>query len=154
MNLKKWKGTDCWDRALVLWKKNLLGCGLTNFEKTGLYDASILYMIHQSSIWCIFPTRQLSNSLYTVMYLYHHPTFPQTLLWYSSELICCNFVTFFFEREAIPLCIPNLYNVLCTVNTQHTSRQDAIITIRLYLATCLGRKKAIFRPTKKNIKLQ
>jgi len=33
-----------------------------------------------------------------------------------------------------------LYNLLCTVNTQHTSRQDAIITIRLYLATCFGRK--------------
>jgi len=28
---------------------------------------------------------------------------------------------------------------LCVVNTQHTSRQDAIITIRLYLATCFGR---------------
>jgi len=33
------------------------------------------------------------------------------------------------------------YNILCTVNTQHTSRQDAIITIRLYLATCFGRKR-------------
>ena len=29
---------------------------------------------------------------------------------------------------------PNLYNILCTINTQYTSRQDAIITIRLYLA--------------------
>ena len=34
-----------------------------------------------------------------------------------------------------------LYNILCTVNIQHTSRQDAIITIRLYLATCFGRKR-------------
>ena len=34
-----------------------------------------------------------------------------------------------------------LYNILRTVNTQHTSRQDAIITIRLYLATCFGRKR-------------
>ena len=34
-----------------------------------------------------------------------------------------------------------LYNMLCTVNTQHTSRQDAIITIRLYLGTCFGRKR-------------
>ena len=33
----------------------------------------------------------------------------------------------------------DLYNILCTVNTQYTSRQDAIITIRLYLATCFGR---------------
>ena len=33
-----------------------------------------------------------------------------------------------FLREAIPLCISNLYNILCTVNTQHTSRQDAVIT--------------------------
>ena len=32
----------------------------------------------------------------------------------------------------------NLYNILCTVDTQHASRQDAIITIRLYLATCFG----------------
>ena len=35
----------------------------------------------------------------------------------------------------------NLYHILCTVNTQHTSRQDAIITIKLYLATCFGRKR-------------
>ena len=34
-----------------------------------------------------------------------------------------------------------LYNTLCTVNTQHTSRQDAIITVRLYLATCFGRDR-------------
>jgi hypothetical protein len=33
----------------------------------------------------------------------------------------------------------NLYNILHTVNTQHISRQDAIITVRLYLATCFGR---------------
>ena len=32
-----------------------------------------------------------------------------------------------------------LYNILCTANTQHTSRQDAIITVRLYLATCFDR---------------
>jgi len=37
--------------------------------------------------------------------------------------------------------ICRVYNTLCTVNTQHTSRQDAIITIRLYLATCFGRKR-------------
>ena len=30
---------------------------------------------------------------------------------------------------------------LRTVNTQHTSRQDAIITIRLYMAKCVGRKR-------------
>ena len=33
---KIWKGTDeeiCWDRALVLWEKNLLGRGLTKVEK-------------------------------------------------------------------------------------------------------------------------
>jgi len=44
-------------------------------------------------------------------------------------------------REAIPLCISNLYNILRTVNTQQTSRQDAIMTIRLYLATCFGRNR-------------
>ena len=32
-------------------------------------------------------------------------------------------------------------NILCTVNTQHASRQDAIITISLYLAKCFGRKR-------------
>jgi len=37
--------------------------------------------------------------------------------------------------------LSNLYNISCTVNTQHTSRQYAIITIRLYLATCFGRKR-------------
>ena len=33
---KIWKGIYvkiCWDRALVLWKKNLPGRGLTKFEK-------------------------------------------------------------------------------------------------------------------------
>ena len=34
-----------------------------------------------------------------------------------------------------------LYNILYTVNTQHTSRQDALIIIRLYLATCFGLKQ-------------
>ena len=46
-----------------------------------------------------------------------------------------------FFRVAIPLCISNLYNILRTVNTQHTSRQDAIITVRFYLAKCFGRKR-------------
>jgi len=32
--------------------------------------------------------------------------------------------------------------MLCTVNTQHASRQDEIITIRLYLATCFGRDRS------------
>jgi len=41
-------------------------------------------------------------------------------------------------REVIALCISDLCNILCTVNTQHTSRQDTIITARLYLATCFG----------------
>ena len=35
----------------------------------------------------------------------------------------------------------NLCNIVCTVNTQHTARQDAIITIGLYLATRFGRKR-------------
>jgi len=34
----------------------------------------------------------------------------------------------------------NKLYILCTVNTQHTSRQYALITVRLYLATCFGRK--------------
>ena len=34
-----------------------------------------------------------------------------------------------------------LYYIFCTVNIQHTLKQDAIITIRLYLATCFGRKR-------------
>jgi len=36
INLKKWKGIYekiFWDQALVLWKKNLPGRGLTKFEK-------------------------------------------------------------------------------------------------------------------------
>jgi hypothetical protein len=37
--------------------------------------------------------------------------------------------------------ILNLYNILCTVNTQYTSSQGAIIKIRLYLATCFGCKR-------------
>jgi len=45
-----------------------------------------------------------------------------------------------FERGH-PVVDIKLYNILCTVNTQHTSRQDAIITIRLYLATCFGRDR-------------
>jgi len=30
-----------------------------------------------------------------------------------------------------------LCNILCTINTQYKSRQDAIIKISLHLATCL-----------------
>jgi len=48
----------------------------------------------------------------------------------------------FFEGSSRCV-LSNLYNILCTVNTQHTSKQYAIITIRLYLATCLGR----YRPS-------
>jgi hypothetical protein len=33
-----------------------------------------------------------------------------------------------------------LCDILCTVNTERRARQDAIITIRLYLAACFGRK--------------
>jgi len=36
---KNWKSTDeyiCWERALVLWKKNLPGRGLTKVENTDL----------------------------------------------------------------------------------------------------------------------
>jgi len=33
------------------------------------------------------------------------------------------------------------YNIFYTINTQHISRQDAIITIRLCLATCFGRNR-------------
>ena len=44
--------------------------------------------------------------------------------------------------------------ILCTVNTQHTSRQEAIITIRLYLATCFGRKRPSSGQFKNNIKVQ
>ena len=50
-----------------------------------------------------------------------------------------------FTRSS-KLCLPSgpilhLYKILRTVNTQHTSRQDAVITIRLYLATCFGRER-------------
>ena len=47
---------------------------------------------------------------------------------------------FFLERPSHCV-LSNLYDILCTVNTEHTSRQDAIITIRLYLATRFGRKR-------------
>ena len=37
MKLKKWEVNYeqiCWDRALVLWKKNIPGCGPTEVEKS------------------------------------------------------------------------------------------------------------------------
>ena len=34
-----------------------------------------------------------------------------------------------------------LCNILCTVSTQHGARQDATITIGLYLAICFGSKR-------------
>jgi len=58
------------------------------------------------------------------------------------------------QREAIPLRISHLYNILCTVNTQYTSRQDAVITVRLYLATCFGRDRPSSGQLKKTIKVQ
>jgi len=38
------------------------------------------------------------------------------------------------QSNSRPTYVTELYNILCNVNTQHTSRQDAVITIRLYLA--------------------
>jgi len=46
MNLKKWKGIYeqiCWDRALVLLKKDLPGRGLTKVEKHCTKDPSLSY---------------------------------------------------------------------------------------------------------------
>jgi len=51
-------------------------------------------------------------------------------IWYTIYMI--------WEDKANKL---SLYNILRTVNTQHTSRQDAIITSLLYLATCFGCKR-------------
>jgi len=48
---KNWKGTDewiCWDRALVLWKKNLPGPGLTKVEG---HWASELTAAVQDAYW-------------------------------------------------------------------------------------------------------
>ena len=45
-----------------------------------------------------------------------------------------------------------LYNILCTVNTQHTTRQDPIITIRLYLATCFGRDRPSSGPPRTTLR--
>jgi len=51
-------------------------------------------------------------------------------------------ITFIRFLERPSRCVwSNLYNILCAVNTQHTSRQVAIITIRLYLATYFGRDR-------------
>ena len=44
-------------------------------------------------------------------------------------------------EKPCPCVYPNLYNILCTVNTQRASRQDAIITVMLYLATCFCRDR-------------
>jgi len=53
------------------------------------------------------------------------------------------FVFCFFSWERPSRCmLSNLWNMLCIVNTQHISRQDAIITVRLYLATFFGRKRS------------
>jgi len=53
-----------------------------------------------------------------------------------------------------------LYNILHTVNTRQTPKRDAVITIRLYLATCFGRKRpssgqlgTILRYSKNSIQL-
>ena len=50
--------------------------------------------------------------------------------WLNTEIIS-HYSLFLCERGN-PVVYIKLYNILCTVNTQHTSRQDAIITIRLY----------------------
>ena len=48
----------------------------------------------------------------------------------------------------------NVYNILCTINTQHTSKQDATVTIRLYLATCFGRDRSSSGQLRTAIKVQ
>ena len=46
--------------------------------------------------------------------------------------------THYFSPRRWYHCIRANGIIFCTVNSQHTSRQDAIITIRLYLATCFN----------------
>ena len=50
----------------------------------------------------------------------------------KSLLISTEVLIFIFERLSL-YALSDWYNILCTVNTQHTPRQDAIITIRLYI---------------------
>jgi len=63
------------------------------------------------------------NVAYTHTYIYIH-----VLRWSG-----------FYEDGKSPFTY--LYNIICTVNTQYTSRQDAIITNILYLATYFGRNR-------------
>ena len=78
-------------------------------------------------------------------------------LWHVSEAELLTYLLTYFliySTKQSPYWEANrfsaMYTILRMVSTQHTSRQDAIITIGLYLATCFGRN----RPTKNNIKVQ
>ena len=76
-------------------------------------------------------TKQLQSAVYLSSHRTQRPRRLCLILYHSrsQKLQMTNFKFFF------------LYNILCTVNTQHTSRQHAIVTIRLYLATCFGSKR-------------
>jgi len=52
----------CWDRALVLWKKNLQGRGLTKVEKHWSAEFT-----HAVQLNCFF----LSNGLYTILQFFY-----------------------------------------------------------------------------------
>jgi hypothetical protein len=68
-------------------------------------------------------------------------------VWGKQKLV------FFLERPPRYV-LSNLYNILHTVNTQHTSRQAAIITIRLHLTTCFGRDRPSSGQLRTTIKVQ
>ena len=73
MNLKKWKDIYewiCWDRALVLWKRNLPGRGLTKAGNTALDYATNCRRRQPSRLRC----QQYDNALESLGDLTHAET--------------------------------------------------------------------------------
>jgi len=84
---------------------------------------------------CLFRRTKWQRYFSVNLSLFHIHT--HTLTFVTTVCHQANWKNLIFEKPS--RCVyPNLYNTLCTVNTQHTSGQDAIITIGLYLATCFG----------------
>ena len=84
-----------------------------------------------------FPTFQVATTCFSLI--------PPELNLLVTNFIVCIRVKYSHPPGDKQISVNNnnyYYNtILRTVNTQHTSRQDAIITNWLYLATCFGSKR-------------
>ena len=90
---------------------------------------TVLIMNQVTAVYTVIIVTFLSKNVIT-----------KTLVW----VLCSKMHFFRRERERPSRCVYQNC-IICTVNTQHTSRQDATITVRLYwlhVSAVIGRLQA------------